>query len=78
MLFTKPIFGDWEFITGRFFTENETLTGSNAAIIGYKIMKDLFKTPDIAIGKQLKIKGKSYTIIGVTKEQGESFEQEIL
>ena len=33
-------------------------------------MKDLFKTPDIAIGKQLKIKGKSYTIIGVTKEQG--------
>ena len=36
-------------------------------------MEDLFKTPDFAIGKQLKIKGKSYTIIGVTKEQGESF-----
>ena len=36
-------------------------------------MEDLFKSPDFAIGKQLKIKGKSYTIIGVTKEQGESF-----
>ena len=73
IVFENQFFGDWEFIAGRFFTQNETLTGSNAAIIGYKIMEDLFKTPDFAIGKQLKIKGKSYTIIGVTKEQGESF-----
>ena len=73
VVFENQFFGDWEFIAGRFFTENETLTGSNAAIIGYKIMEDLFKTPDFAIGKQFKIKGKSYTIIGVTKEQGESF-----
>ena len=73
VVFENQFFGDWEFIAGRFFTENETLTGSNAAIIGYKIMEDLFKTPDFALGKQLKIKGKSYTIIGVTKEQGESF-----
>ena len=73
VVFENQFFGDWEFIAGRFFTENETLTGSNAAIIGYKIMEDLFKTTDFAIGKQLKIKGKSYTIIGVTKEQGESF-----
>ena len=40
-------------------------------------MKDLFKTPDIAIGKQLKIKGKSYTIIGVTKEQGSLWKRAI-
>lgn len=73
VVFENQFFGDWEFIAGRFFTENETLTGSNAAIIGYKIMEDLFKTPDFAIGKQIKIKGKTYTIIGVTKEQGESF-----
>ena len=73
VVFENQFFGDWEFIAGRFFTENETLTGSNAAIIGYKIMEDLFKTPDFAIGKQLKIKGKSSTIIGVTKEHGESF-----
>ena len=73
VVFENQFFGDWEFVAGRFFTQNETLTGSNAAIIGYKIMEDLFKSPDFAIGKQLKIKGKSYTIIGVTKEQGESF-----
>ncbi len=73
VVFENQFFGDWEFVSGRFFTQNETLIGSNAAIIGYKIMEDLFKTSEFAIGKQLKIKGKSYTIIGVTKEQGESF-----
>ena len=66
--FENKFFFDWEFVSGRFFTENETLTGANAAIIGHKIMKDLFKTPENAIGKQLKIKGRSYTIIGVQKE----------
>tara|TARA_Y100000768_G_scaffold267398_1_gene204289 strand:- start:533 stop:1792 length:1260 start_codon:yes stop_codon:yes gene_type:complete len=73
VVFENQFFGDWEFSAGRFFTQNETLTGSNAAIIGHKIMEDLFKLPEFAIGKQLKIKGKSYTIIGVTQEQGESF-----
>ena len=73
IVFENKFFFDWEFVSGRFFTENETLTGANAAIIGHKIMKDLFKTPENAIGKQLKIKGRSYTIIGVQKEQGEAF-----
>ncbi|MFL3001908.1 MAG: ABC transporter permease [Cytophagales bacterium] len=73
VVFENKFFFDWEFVSGRFFTQNETLTGANAAIIGHKIMKDLFKTPENAIGKQLKIKGRSYTIIGVQKEQGEAF-----
>ncbi len=73
IVFENKFFFDWEFVSGRFFTQNETLTGTNAAIIGHKIMKDLFKTPENAIGKQLKIKGKSFTIIGVQKEQGEAF-----
>ena len=73
IVFQNKFFSDWDFVAGRFFTENETLTGSNAAIIGYKIMEDLFKTPENSIGKQLKIKGKSFTIVGVQKEQGEAF-----
>tara|TARA_B100001778_G_scaffold174576_1_gene143620 strand:- start:2765 stop:4024 length:1260 start_codon:yes stop_codon:yes gene_type:complete len=73
IVFENKFFNDWEFVSGRFFTQNETLTGANAAIIGHKIMKDLFKTPENAIGKQLKIKGRSFTIIGVQKEQGEAF-----
>ncbi|MBV19893.1 MAG: ABC transporter [Cytophagia bacterium] len=73
IVYENRFFNDWEFVSGRFFTQNETLTGANAAIIGHKIMKDLFKTPENAIGKQLKIKGRSFTIIGVQKEQGEAF-----
>ena len=73
VVFENKFFNDWDFVSGRFFTQNETLTGANAAIIGHKIMKDLFKTPENAIGKQLKIKGRSFTIIGVQKEQGEAF-----
>ena len=73
IVFENKFFNDWEFVSGRFFTQNETLTGANAAIIGHKIMKDLFKSPENAIGKQLKIKGRSFTIIGVQKEQGEAF-----
>ena len=73
IVYENKFFNDWEFVSGRFFTQNETLTGANAAIIGHKIMKDLFKTPENAIGKQLKIKGRSFTIIGVQKEQGEAF-----
>jgi len=73
IVFENKFFSDWDFVAGRFFTENEALTGSNAAIIGHKIMEDLFKTPENSIGKQLKIKGKSFTIIGVQKEQGEAF-----
>ena len=73
IVYENRFFNDWEFVSGSFFTQNETLTGANAAIIGHKIMKDLFKTPENAIGKQLKIKGRSFTIIGVQKEQGEAF-----
>lgn len=73
IVFENQFFGSKEFSSGRFFTQNETLTGSNVAIIGYSIMEDLFKVSEYAIGKKIKIKGISYTIIGVYEEQGESF-----
>ena len=73
VVYENKFFTDWEFESGRFFTETEDLIGSNAVIIGYKVMDDLFSSSENAIGKQLKIKGKSFTVIGVQKEQGESF-----
>ena len=36
-------------------------------------MEDLFRTPENALGKQIKIKGRTFTVIGVQNEQGESF-----
>ena len=73
VVFENQFFNDWDFTAGRFFTQNETIIGLDAVIIGYKIMKDLFRSPENAIGKQIKIKGRSFTVIGVQSEQGESF-----
>ena len=73
VVFENQFFNDWDFTAGRFFTQNETIIGLDAVIVGYKIMKDLFRSPENAIGKQIKIKGRSFTVIGVQSEQGESF-----
>ena len=64
---------DYKILSGRYYTENETISGSNYVIIGYKIMEDLFKNSDYAIGKDIKIKGVKFRVIGVFEEEGESF-----
>ena len=64
---------DYKILSGRYYTENETIVGSNYVIIGYKIMEDLFENPDYAIGKEIKIKGVKFRVIGVFEEEGESF-----
>ena len=64
---------NYKIFSGRYYTENETVLGSNYVIIGYKIMEDLFENPDYAIGKDIKIKGVKFRVIGVFEEEGESF-----
>ncbi len=64
---------DYKILSGRYYTENETILGSNYVIIGHKIMEDLFENPDYAIGKDIKIKGVKFRVIGVFEEEGESF-----
>ncbi|MEE3113174.1 MAG: ABC transporter permease [Bacteroidota bacterium] len=64
---------DYKILSGRYYTENETIVGSNYVIIGYKIMEDLFKNSDYVIGKDIKIKGVKFRVIGVFEEEGESF-----
>jgi len=64
---------DYKIISGRYYTENETILGSNYVVIGYKIMQDLFENSDYAIGKEIKIKGIKFRVIGVLEEEGESF-----
>lgn len=64
---------DYKILSGRYYTENEIILGSNYVIIGYKIMEDLFKNSDYAIGKEIKIKGVKFRVIGVFEEEGESF-----
>jgi putative ABC transport system permease protein len=57
---------------GRFFNSMESDAGRNLAIIGKSVAKTLFPEGN-AIGKDFKIKGLKYVVIGVLKEEGENF-----
>lgn len=56
---------------GRYFTQSEAATGKNLVLVGYLVAKKLFPKGN-AIGKDIKIKGLKFTIIGVLEEEGES------
>lgn len=53
---------------GRFFSKAEDNFGANVAVIGWGVNKALFPNGD-AIGKEIKINGYKFTIIGVLKTQ---------
>jgi len=57
---------------GRYFTENESGKGNNVAVIGANIEKALFPNSS-SLGKEIKIKGQKYFVIGVMEKEGESF-----
>ncbi len=57
---------------GRYMSAAEFTSGSPVVIIGNQNALDLFGSPAQAIGKQLKIKDKSATVIGVIKKMGQS------
>lgn len=56
---------------GRFFTEMEISVSRNVTLIGIKIANALFPGQRSALGKELKIKGLKFTVIGVFEEEGE-------
>ncbi len=55
---------------GRFFTELEVNSARNVAIIGIKIANTLFPSQE-ALGKEIKIKGHKFVVIGLFEEEGE-------
>lgn len=57
---------------GRYLTINEFNDGSPVAVMGYTNAETLFDDPENAVGKQVKIKNKIVTIIGVIKKTGNS------
>lgn len=56
---------------GRFFTPRESADGADKIILGHAVAKELFPAIE-AIGKEIKMRGKKFTVIGVLKEEGES------
>jgi putative ABC transport system permease protein len=57
---------------GRYFTESEAQAGRNVAVIGANIAKNLFEGVD-PLGKTFKVRGRSFFVIGIIAEEGESF-----
>ena len=57
---------------GRYFSEAEINASRNLIIIGKKIATTLFPNEG-ALGKEVKIKGMKFTVIGIFEEEGEGF-----
>ncbi|MEN2284178.1 ABC transporter permease [Algoriphagus sp. SE2] len=55
---------------GRYFLESEVNASRNLAIVGRKIANTLYPNLPI-LGKEIKIKGLKFTVIGVFEEEGE-------
>jgi len=61
------------FDQGRFFSASEFNAGSNVCLIGFSNAESLFGTSERALGKQIDVKGKKVTIVGVIKKEGTNF-----
>ena len=57
---------------GRTFTVQETTLGENVIVIGQELQKRLFPAVD-PIGRELKMGGLPYTVIGIAEPQGSAF-----
>ncbi|MFN4144418.1 MAG: ABC transporter permease [Runella sp.] len=55
---------------GRYFMPQEVEAGRNVAIIGYDIAETLFPNDSDPIGKDFKVKGQKFQVIGIQKRKG--------
>jgi len=60
------------FDKGRFYNESESNSGSAVIVLGFDIAEGLFGTSD-PIGKNIRLYGQRFTVIGVIKKQGAGF-----
>ena len=58
-----------EFEKGRFYNESEANSGATVIVLGNEIAKSLFDDFD-PIGKNVRLYGKRFTVIGVLKKEG--------
>jgi putative ABC transport system permease protein len=65
---------DLELIAGRTTTDSDMRAASNVAVIGYDIYENLFGLSD-PLGKEIRVDGAVYTVIGVGKKEGKTLGQ---
>ncbi len=61
------------FGAGRFFSSSELGVGSHVCIIGFTNAEQLFGTAERGLGKEIGIRGKKATIVGIIKKEGKNF-----
>lgn len=74
--YTPSLFriSDLEVQAGRFLTEADDLRAAPVCVVGWDIVDNLFTGID-PIGKELRIDGDTYQIVGVAKKQGSALGQ---
>ena len=58
--------------TGRYFSESEISAGREVVILGNGIANSLFPDGEEPFGKQVKIRNKKFSVIGVMKKKGQN------
>jgi putative ABC transport system permease protein len=66
--------GDTEIASGRYFTEFEDRHRSTVTVLGADVKDNLFGEAD-PIGREIKVEGRPFTVIGVAKAKGSVFGQ---
>ncbi|WP_281637143.1 ABC transporter permease [Flavobacterium marginilacus] len=61
-----------KFEEGRFYNESEANSGAAVIVLGDDIAKSLFEDTE-AIGKNVRLYGQRFTVIGVLKKEGSTF-----
>ena len=66
---------DTDVVAGRAWTDVEEAAGRDVAVVGPDIVDNLFggAPPEQAVGRQVRVEGRSYEIIGVTERLGKIF-----
>ena len=66
---------DTDVVAGRAWTEVEEAAGRDVAVVGPDVVENLFDgaAPEQAVGRTLRVEGRSYEIIGVTERLGKIF-----
>jgi putative ABC transport system permease protein len=68
---TMPPMSNLNIAQGRSFTESEDQHSSHVAIVGYDVMDNLLGQGD-PLGKEIRVDGDPYTVIGVGERQGKT------
>jgi putative ABC transport system permease protein len=58
---------------GRFFSPVEDMYSANVAVLGFEVAKNLFGEDASCVGRTIKVKGRTFTVIGSIEKQASMF-----